>query len=145
MDEFTPCPRCRHDNPIENRYCGRCGASLTSSKQLVARQEEHSSARVVRSLPANLGPTGKALAVGLATLAAEAGLLWLRRRIEHSDQPMLPATQDSKPTVTESTLTENLISESLEEVSTWLGQGEYQRHTFRRRVTRSFSIKKPND
>lgn len=139
MDEFTPCPRCRHDNPTENRYCGRCGASLTSNKLLVARREEHSPARVVRSLPANLGPTGKALAVGLAALAAEAGLLWLRRRVERADQPMVPATQDSKPTVTESTLTENLISESLEEVSTWLGQGDYQRHTFRRRVTRSFS------
>jgi hypothetical protein len=83
--------------------------------------------------------------MGVAAFATEVGLLWLRRRIERTDQPMLPAAQDSKSTVTESTLTENLISESLEEVSTWLGQGDYQSHTFRRRVSRSFSIKKPND
>jgi hypothetical protein len=37
-------------------------------------------------LPAELKPVGRALAVGLATLAAEAGLAWLRRRAEGSDE-----------------------------------------------------------
>jgi hypothetical protein len=138
MEELAPCPRCQHDNPSENRFCGWCGITLADGGQLVPRVDD-SPALAVRDLPAKLGPSGKALAMGVAALATEVGLLWLRRRIEHTDQPMLPATQDSKPTVTESTLTENLISESLEEVSTWLGQGDYQRHTFRRQVTRSFS------
>ena len=144
MEELAPCPSCQHDNPSENRFCGWCGIRLADGGQLVPREDD-SPALAVRDLHAKLGPTGKALAMGVAALASEVGLLWLRRRIRRTDQLMLPATQGSKPTVTQSTLTENLISESLEEVSTWLGQGDYQRHTFRRQVTRSFSIKKPND
>lgn len=143
MDKLTLCPRCQHDNPPENRFCGWCGITLADNGQLVPRRDD--SPALVRDLPAKLGPTGKAMAMGVAALATEVGLLWLRRRIERTDQQMLPATQDSKSTLTESTLTENLISESLEEVSTWLGQGAYQRHTFTRRVTRSFGIRKPSD
>ena len=144
MEELAPCPRCQHDNPSENRFCGWCGITLADGGQLVPRVND-SPALAVWDLPAKLGPTGKTLAMGVAAFATEVGLLWLRRRIERTNQPMLPATQDSKSTVTESTLTENMISESLEEVSTWLGQGDYQSHTFRRRVSRSFSTKKPND
>jgi hypothetical protein len=139
MDELIPCPRCRHDNPPENRFCGSCGTALADSGRLVPRLED-SPALAVRDLPAKLGPTGKALAMGLGAIATEVGLLWLRRRIERTDQTLLPTTQDSK-----SAVTENLISESLEEVSVWLGQGDYQRHTFTRRVTRSFGIRKPID
>jgi hypothetical protein len=144
MDELIPCPRCRYSNPTENRFCGWCGTALADSGQLVPRRED-SPALAVRDLPAKLGPTGKALAMGVAALATEVGLLWLRRRVEHSDRPLLPATQDSKSTLTDSTVTENLISESLEEVSVWVGQGDYQRHTFARRVTRSFGITKQSD
>jgi hypothetical protein len=144
MDELTPCPRCRYSNPTENRFCGWCGITLADNGQLVPRLED-SPALAVRDLPAKLGPTGKALAMGVAAITTEVGLLWLRRRIERTDRQMLPATKDSKPTLTESTLTENLISEILEEVSVWLGQGDYRRHTFTRRVTRSFGIRKPSN
>jgi hypothetical protein len=140
MDEFTPCPRCRHDNPTENRYCGHCGSSLRSSKQLVARQEDHSPATVVRALPAKLGPSGKALAVGLAVLAADAGLLWLRRRVERADRTLLPATQDSWFPVPE-----YLLSHSLEEVSVWLQEGDSRSHIFARREERAFGAVKPAD
>ena len=140
MDALTPCSVCKHDNPLENHFCGSCGTTLADSGQLVPHQEEHSPATVVRVLPAKLGPAGKALAVGFAALATEVGLLWLRRRVERTDRPLLPATRDSK-----STITENLISESLEEVTVWLQEGDYQNRTFARRVTRSFVITKPSD
>ena len=140
MDEVTPCPRCRHDNPQENRFCGRCGASLTSGKQLVPRQEERSPATTVRALPAKLVPTGKALAVGLAALAAEAGLLWLQRRVERADRTPLRAAQDPKPAAPE-----YLLSQSLEEVYVWLQEGDYRSHVFARREVRSFDALKPPD
>jgi hypothetical protein len=139
MDESTPCPRCEYENPADNRFCGRCGTSLTSTKQLVTRRDE-SPATAVRSLPSKFGPTGKTLAVGLAALAAEAGVLWLRRRIEQTDRPPLSATQDAKPTISD-----HFISQGVEEMSVWLQQGEYQNHIFTRRVVRSFSAVRSMD
>src|SRR4051794_16182479 len=118
MEERQPCPLCQHNNPAENRFCGSCGASLPSSKQLVPRREDRQSI-AVRTLPAKLGPIGKELAVGLATLAAEAGLLWLRRRIERTDRLRLPTTPDTKFAVSG-----YLVSQSLEEVSVWLREGD---------------------
>lgn len=139
MDQRHRCPLCLHDNPSENRFCGSCGASLISSGQLVPHRED-SPATTVRALPAKLGPTGKALAVGLATLATEAGLLWLRRRVERAGRTPLPATQDSKPPIPE-----HLLGRSLEEVSVWLQEGDYRSHVFMRREVRSFGTEKPAD
>jgi hypothetical protein len=137
MDEPKPCPLCQHNNPSEARFCGSCGASLTSSKQLVPRRE-NSQSIAGRTLPAKLGPTSKALAVGLATLVAEAGLLWLRRRIEGTDRSRLPTSQDTKFAVSE-----YLISQSFEEVAVWLREGDNQSHIFTRRVVRSLGSTKP--
>src|SRR5919202_6463203 len=83
VDEHTPCPLCRHDNPAENRFCGRCGVSLTSGKQLVPRREG-ALTTASRTLPAKFKPVGKALVVTLTALAAEAGLAWLGRRVERN-------------------------------------------------------------
>jgi hypothetical protein len=80
------------------------------------------------------------LAVGLATLAAEAGLFWLRRRVARADRTPLPATQDSK-----SRIPEYLLSQSLEEVSVWLQEGDSRSHIFARREVRSFGAVKPAD
>ena len=142
MDERTSCPACRHNNPPENRFCGSCGTAIAGSGQLVAREEgEPSPATVIRALPAKLGPTSKALAVGLAALVAEAGLLWLRRRVERANHtPPLPATQDSK-----SPVPEYLLSQSLEEFSVWLQEGDFRSHIFARREERSFGAVKPAD
>jgi hypothetical protein len=139
MDERISCPVCRHENPPENRYCGSCGTALADSGQLVPRPQ-HSPAETVRSLPAKLGPSGKALALGLAALAAEAGLLWLRRRVERADLTPLPNTQDSG-----SPVSEYLLSQSLEEVSVWQQRGDYRSHTFARREVRLFDVLKPPD
>ncbi len=140
MDEYNLCPMCSHDNPPENRFCGSCGTALVDGGQQLVPHREHKPAATARALPAKLGPTGKALAVGLATLAAEAGLLWLRRRVERTDRPPLSAIQDS-----ESVFSGYLINRSLEEVSVWLREGDYQSHVFARREVRSFDAAKPAD
>jgi hypothetical protein len=126
MTEHAPCPRCRHGNPPKNRFCGWCGAPLTSS-ELVPRRER-GLAVAGRTLPVRLKPVGKALAVGVAALAAEAGLSWLRRRAEGGGRPSMPAARDV-----------DLVGQSLEEVlvRTWVGDSQKSR-IFARRAMRSF-------
>ena len=142
MDEYTPCRLCRHQNPPENRFCGRCGSSLlASSDQLVPRRGEDGPAVAGRTLlPAKLKPAGKALAVGFAALAAEAGLLWLRRRVERTDRTPLPVAGSPKPAVSE-----YLVSQSLEEVSVWLQEGDSRTWILARRAVRSFGATKASD
>ena len=74
-EQQVPCPRCSQHNPPTNRFCGACGAPLTSDEQLATRQE-HRPVPVARVWPSKLGPAGKALAVGdPALLPACAALL----------------------------------------------------------------------
>src|SRR3712207_5197550 len=110
MTEQAPCPLCRHENPPGNRFCGSCGAPLTSGEQLATRQE-HRPVRAGRAWPSKLGPMGKALAVSVAALAAEAGLSWLRRRIGTEHRSSLPAVRDAG-----SASRGYLVGQSLEEV-----------------------------
>ena len=91
-EQQVPCPRCGQENPLMNRFCGSCGAPLKSSEQLATRQE-HSPVPAGRAWPSKLGPAGKALAVGVAVLAAEAGLSWLQRRIGTEERSSLPAVR----------------------------------------------------
>ncbi len=139
MDESTPCPQYEYENPADNRFCGRCGASLTGANQLIPRRE-NTPATVVRALPSKLGPTGKTLAVGLAALAAEFGVLWLHRRAERAGRLPLPTAQDPKPAVPD-----HLISQSLEEVYVWLQEGDHQGHILSRREARAFGITRSTD
>jgi hypothetical protein len=139
MDEHTPCPPCEHESLPGNRFCGRCGAWLRSANQLVPRRE-NTPTTAVRALPSKLGPTGKTLAVGLAALAAELGVLWLHRRAERAGRLPLPAVQDSKPTVAD-----YLISQSLEEVYIWLQEGDHQGRILARREARSFGTARSTD
>ncbi len=89
------CPGCgHHENPPENRFCGRCGAPLQraparSGKEPALRAKEKISLKE-RFLPARLGPIGKTVAASLAIVAADVGLAWLRHRLEKTDQPALP-------------------------------------------------------
>jgi hypothetical protein len=106
----VPCPRCPQENTPTNRYCGSCGVPLTSGEQLATRQE-HSPVQAGRAWPAKLGPAGKALAVGVAVLAAEAGLSWLQRRIGTEERSSLPAVRDAG-----SASRGYLLGQSLEEV-----------------------------
>lgn len=83
------CPSCAAQNPLENRYCGRCGSRL--DQPLVAPRTAELTIGRSPLLP---GPTlrqvGRAAAASLVAVAAEAGLAWLRRRAGQS-RPSLPA------------------------------------------------------
>src|SRR5690349_15706265 len=74
------CPTCQHGNPIDDRFCGKCGAPL--ERQMLARRPESRLTVAGRNLPVTWQQLGKTVALSVAAMAAEAGLAWLRRRIE---------------------------------------------------------------
>ena len=136
----TPCPQCRHGNPPENRFCGACGAALESGGQLVRRTESRPITARRALLPAELKPIGRALAIGLVTLAAEAGLAWLRRRAEGSDRASLTVARGTKPAISEPP-----IYQSFEEVHTWVREGDFESRIFAQRAVRSIRTTNPTD
>ena len=138
MTDQTPCPRCRHENPPSNRFCGSCGVPLTSGEQLATRQE-HRPVPAGRVWPAKLGPAGKMLAVGVAALVAEAGLSWLRHRIGTEDRSLLPAIRGADPASRS-----YLASQSLQEVLVQTWDDSHVRVVARREV-RSFFTTRPTD
>ncbi|QIN77735.1 hypothetical protein GBA65_03505 [Rubrobacter marinus] len=138
-ERTTPCPECRSGNPPENRFCGACGTSLTVGEQLARRPENGPPAPLRALLPDELKPVGRALAVGVATLAAQAGLAWLRRRAEGSGRTALPATRTPG-----STTPEHPAYWSFEEVHAWLREGDFESRTFAQRTVRSFRATDPN-
>ncbi len=139
MTEQAPCPRCHHGNPPENCFCGSCGARLTSGEQLATRQE-HYPVPATRAWPTMLGPVGKALAVGVAVLAAEASLSWLRRKMGAEDRSSVPAVRGAN-----STSRGHLVSQSLEEILVQAWEDSPDSQIFARRVVRSFITTGPTD
>jgi hypothetical protein len=131
----VPCPRCRQENPPRNRFCGACGVPLTSGEQLATRQE-HSPVQPGRAWPAKLGPASKALAVGVAVLAAEAGLSWLQRRIGTEERSSLPADREAG-----SASRGYFVSQSLEEVLLQTWEGPHSRVLARREVLSFFTTR----
>ena len=130
-EQQVPCPRCRQENPPTNRFCGSCGVQLISGEQLATRQE-HRPVQAGRAWPAKLGPVSKALAVGVAVLAVEAGLSWLQRRIGTEERSSLPAVRDA-----DSASGGYLLGQSLEEVLVGAWEDSRGRVVARREV-RSF-------
>jgi hypothetical protein len=130
-EQHVPCPRCRNENPPGNRFCGSCGAPLISGEHLATRQE-HSPVQAGRAWPSKLSPAGKALAVGVAVLAAEAGLSWLQRWIGAEERSSLPAVRGAG-----SASRGYHVGQSLEEVlvGAW---DDTQSRAFARREVRSF-------
>src|ERR687890_2362504 len=127
-EQQLPCPRCNQENPPMNRFCGSCGVQLISGEQLATRQE-HSPVQAGRAWSAKLGPVSKALAVGVAVLAAEAGLSWLQRRIGAEERSSLPADRDAG-----SASRGYLVSQSLEEVLLQTWEGPHSRVLARREI-----------
>jgi hypothetical protein len=127
----VPCPRCRQENAPRNRFCGSCGAPLMSGEQLATR-EELRPVPAGRAWPAKLGPVSRALAVGAAALATEAGLSWLRRRIGAEDRSSMPAVQGLG-----SASRGYLVRQSLEEVLVQMWEDSHGRVVVRREA-RSF-------
>ncbi len=136
-EQEAPCPRCRHANPPENRFCGRCGASLESSHELVPRRVD--TLTVVRqNLPGKLGPASKVVAIGLVTLAAEVGLSWLRHRTKAEERPETLTARQVDPGASG-----RLLSESLEEVLIQELEEGHRSRVFVRRAIRSLVITQP--
>ena len=139
MTDQAPCPRCRQENPPRNRFCGSCGAPLMSGEQL-ARRQEHRPVPAGRAWPAKLGPVSKALTVGVAALATEAGLSWLRHKIGAEDRSSLPAVRGAG-----SAPRGYLAGQrSLEEVFVRMWEDSHGRVVARREV-RSFFTTRPTD
>ena len=74
------CPACQHANPIDDRFCGKCGVPL--ERQLPARIADTRLTIAGRNLPITWQKLGKTVALSAAALAADVCLAWLRRRIE---------------------------------------------------------------
>jgi hypothetical protein len=136
-EQQVPCPRCHQENPPSNRFCGSCGAPLISGEQLATRQE-HRPVRAARAWPSKLSPAGKALVVGVAVLAAEAGLSWLQRRIDTEERTSLPAVRDA-----DSASRIYLVSQSLEEVLLGAWEDSNGRVVARREVRSFFTTRRP--
>lgn len=139
MADHALCPRCRHANPPENRFCGSCGGSLEPSSDLVVHRE-HNLRVMGHTLPAKLGPAGKLLAAGLFTLAAQVGLSWLRHRSKAQDQPLKLAIPELDTAVSG-----RLLGQSLEEVLIREWEGEYRSRVFAWRAIRAIVITEPID
>jgi hypothetical protein len=74
------CPACQQANPIDDRFCGKCGVPL--ERQLPIRLADSRLTIAGRNLPVTWQQLGKTVALSAAALAADVGIAWLRRRIE---------------------------------------------------------------
>jgi Double zinc ribbon len=139
MADQAPCPRCRHANPPENRFCGWCGASLGARTDLVARREGNPTV-MGYALPVKPGPVGRALAVGLVTLAVRTRLSWLGHRItaEHRSSTLTTRELDAA-------VPKHLLGQSLEEVLIQELEGGHQGRVLAWRAVRSIIITEPID
>jgi Double zinc ribbon len=134
MANQTPCPRCRHANPPDNRFCGWCGASLGAGSDLVARRESNLTV-MGHVLPVKPGFVGKALAVGFGTLAMRAGLSWLRHRITADVRSSMLTTREHDTTVSE-----RLLAQRLEGVLIQKLVEDYRSRTIAWREVRSIVV-----
>jgi Double zinc ribbon len=139
MADHAPCPRCRHTNPPENRFCGSCGTPLGARTDLVARREGNPTV-MGHAVPVKPGPVGKALAVGLVTLAVRAGLSWLRNRTSAENQSSALSAREPDTAVSE-----RLLSQRLEEVLIQELKGERPGRFLAWRAVRSIVITGPTD
>ncbi|WP_322511172.1 zinc ribbon domain-containing protein [Chloroflexus sp.] len=131
------CPACRHGNPLENRYCGACGAALTGNEALAPREPSALAPRTFPLSPAQMRQLGTALALGAATLAIEVGKAWLRRRINAPAAAPITtvnAAPITAPSVVEPvSVTTTIISQRVVEI--W-ERGELVRQVVERHVWR---------
>ena len=138
MEDHISCPLCRRTNLAENLFCGQCGASLATGKQLTSRSRSSLTVGGKYSPPSKLNKSvGRALALGLAALATEAGLSWLRRRNERFNQPAPVASRSGA-----SAGPEHLANQSAEEIFVWLQEEVFRRSVFTQRVVKSSNISK---
>ena len=121
-------------NPPHNHFCGSCGASLEASSDLLVRRENGLTI-MGHTLPAKLGPAGDVLVVGLATLAAQAGLSWLRQKIKAEDPPLTLTTLEH-----DTAASEGLLGRGLEEILIQELEEDYRSRTFAWQAIRSIVV-----
>jgi hypothetical protein len=96
------CPTCQHGNPLDDRFCGKCGAPL--ERQLPMRRPDSRLSIAGRDLPVTWKQFSRTVALSVAALAAEAGLAWLRRRIEAGPSAApVGVASPPKPAISETT------------------------------------------
>jgi hypothetical protein len=99
------CPACQHGNPLDDRFCGKCGAPL--ERQLPARRGDAPLSVAGRQLPVTWQQFGRTVALSVAALAAEAGLAWLRKRMESGPAniaaPLARTVPTTRPSAAETT------------------------------------------
>jgi hypothetical protein len=92
------------------------------------------------ALPVKPGPVGKALAVGLATLAVRAGMSWVRHRTTPENRSPTLTTRELDTAVSE-----RLLAQSLQEVLVQELEGEHRGRVLAWRAVRSIIITEPTD
>jgi hypothetical protein len=90
------CPSCQHGNPMDDRFCGKCGVPL--ERQLPMRRPDARLTIAGRDLPVTWKQFSRTVALSVAALAAEAGLAWLRRRMDSGPAPAPSALARSAAT-----------------------------------------------
>jgi len=104
------CPNCQKNNLPGYEYCQDCGAPLGSRAVVISQDSP-----VILSkpqLPARqLKRLGASVAVGAIALIAEVGVLYLRRRVQGVEGPLLPTKRKRPlPTSTELHIEEKKVS-----------------------------------
>jgi hypothetical protein len=90
------CRGCNYGNSVDSQYCNKCGAAL---ERIVRVPAEPSTALAKRgaALPVRWQQIGKTVAIGAFALAAEAGLTWLKKRIETPPEAPLARKEPQSP------------------------------------------------
>ncbi len=88
------CPRCQTANPELQRFCGNCGAPF--EQPLRPWTGSRLALRPIK-IPARWRQTGRVMALGVMTLAAEVGIAWLRRH-QSGHVPASISSSNSAPT-----------------------------------------------
>ena len=89
------CPACQQANPIDDRFCGKCGVPL--ERQLPVRLADTRVTIAGRNLPITWQQLGKTVALSAAALAADVGMAWLRRRLEAGPAAASTALARTRP------------------------------------------------
>ena len=91
------CPACQQANPIDDRFCGKCGGPL--ERQLPVRLADTRLTIAGRNLPITWHQLGKTVALSAAALAAAINIHCFRRNcnptfIRSSAERVLPTPTD---------------------------------------------------
>ena len=116
------CPECGAANASDQRSCSDCGEQI--EQPLARRSPAALNLRTIR-LPAHWQQTGRVVALGLLTVAAEAGIHWLQRR-QHASPASLPAPATLRSQQRIVALQQRIIEQ-------WQG-GQLQQRTIERTV-----------